>query len=156
MRLLLRSGANPGVENKNGKTPISIAKERGHELCEELVSEKGYEWMIFFVTLNHFHLVDACFTTQEDDVWKCQYRLASISRWWFHRFLWWWESWWSFHFNHLKAHWIKNTWKSFQFISKQTNKVTSYINIFLDKYCNFCFCYPWFSAVVTLKLWTHP
>ncbi len=38
MRLLLRSGANPGLENKNGKTPLSIAKERGHELCEELVS----------------------------------------------------------------------------------------------------------------------
>ena len=37
MRLLLRSGANPGLENKNGKTPLSIAKERGHELCEELV-----------------------------------------------------------------------------------------------------------------------
>ena len=39
MRLLLRSGANPCVENNNGKTPIDIAKERGHHLCEEMVSE---------------------------------------------------------------------------------------------------------------------
>jgi len=38
MRLLLRSGADPGIENKNGKTPLSIAKERGHELCKELVT----------------------------------------------------------------------------------------------------------------------
>ena len=38
MRLLLRSGANPGMENNNGKTPLSIAKERGHTLCEEMVS----------------------------------------------------------------------------------------------------------------------
>ena len=37
MRLLLRSGANPGMENNNGKTPLSIAKERGHTLCEEMV-----------------------------------------------------------------------------------------------------------------------
>ena len=37
MRLLLRSGANPGMENNNGKTPMSIAKERGHHLCEEMV-----------------------------------------------------------------------------------------------------------------------
>ena len=37
MRLLLRSGANPCVENNNGKTPIDIAKERGHHLCEEMV-----------------------------------------------------------------------------------------------------------------------
>ena len=39
MRLLLRSGANPGMENNNGKTPLSIAKERGHELCEEMVCD---------------------------------------------------------------------------------------------------------------------
>ena len=38
MRLLLRSGANPCVENNNGKTPIDIAKERAHHLCEEMVS----------------------------------------------------------------------------------------------------------------------
>ena len=41
MRLLLRSGANPCVENNNGKTPIDIAKERGHHLCEEMVGEEG-------------------------------------------------------------------------------------------------------------------
>ena len=37
MRLLLRSGAKPNMENMNGKTPLSIAKERGHHLCEEMV-----------------------------------------------------------------------------------------------------------------------
>ena len=42
MRLLLRSGANPCVENNNGKTPIDIAKERGHHLCEEMVGEDYY------------------------------------------------------------------------------------------------------------------
>ena len=38
MRLLLRSGANASVENNNGKSPLSIAKERNHHLCEEMVS----------------------------------------------------------------------------------------------------------------------
>ena len=37
MRLLLRSGASPDVQNNNGKTPLSIARERGYHLCEELV-----------------------------------------------------------------------------------------------------------------------
>ena len=27
------------MENNNGKTPLSIAKERGHELCEEMVCD---------------------------------------------------------------------------------------------------------------------
>jgi len=40
MRLLLRSGADPGLENKNGKTPIIIAQEKGFELCEDLVCSK--------------------------------------------------------------------------------------------------------------------
>ena len=38
MRLLLRSGANPSSENNNGKSPLAIAKERNHHLCEEMVS----------------------------------------------------------------------------------------------------------------------
>lgn len=37
MRLLLRSGANPSVENNNGKSPLNIAKERSHHLCEEML-----------------------------------------------------------------------------------------------------------------------
>jgi len=37
MRLLLRSGASPDVQNNNGKTPLSIARERGYHLCEELL-----------------------------------------------------------------------------------------------------------------------
>ena len=39
MRLLLRSGASPDLPNNNGKTPLSIARERGYHLCEELVSK---------------------------------------------------------------------------------------------------------------------
>ena len=39
MRLLLRSGADPAVENKNGKTPVDIAKERSHRECEEMVRQ---------------------------------------------------------------------------------------------------------------------
>ena len=38
MRLLLRSGAAADLQNNNGKTPLSIARERGYHLCEELVS----------------------------------------------------------------------------------------------------------------------
>ena len=37
MRLLLRSGAAADLPNNNGKTPLSIARERGYKLCEELV-----------------------------------------------------------------------------------------------------------------------
>ena len=37
MRLLLRSGGNPNIENNNAKTPLDIAKERGHKLCEEML-----------------------------------------------------------------------------------------------------------------------
>merc|ERR1711963_363830 len=37
MRLLLRSGASPDLPNNNGKTPLSIARERGYHLCEELL-----------------------------------------------------------------------------------------------------------------------
>ena len=37
MRLLLRSGANPSIENNNGKSPLAISKERNHHLCEEMV-----------------------------------------------------------------------------------------------------------------------
>lgn len=57
MRLLLRSGANPQVENNNGKTPIDIAKERGHALCEEMVW-KGYRYTGFKYTAGLTSLYD--------------------------------------------------------------------------------------------------
>lgn len=37
MKLLLRSGANPQIENREGKTPLDIAKEKEHHICAELV-----------------------------------------------------------------------------------------------------------------------
>ena len=39
MRLLLRSGANPALENNNGKTPLDVAKERNHRGCEDMVQK---------------------------------------------------------------------------------------------------------------------
>lgn len=38
MRLLLRVGANPSIENNNGKTPLDIANERNCRLLEDMVS----------------------------------------------------------------------------------------------------------------------
>ena len=81
MRLLLRSGANPGMENNNGKTPLSIAKERGHELCEEMVCDasdnfsdngslKDYGLIIDSLihhTFQYFSVI-ACSATKEDYV----------------------------------------------------------------------------------------
>ena len=46
MRLLLRSGAVADVQNNNGKTPLSIAKERGYHLCEELVRATSSQHLI--------------------------------------------------------------------------------------------------------------
>ncbi|XP_071042837.1 arfGAP with SH3 domain, ANK repeat and PH domain-containing protein isoform X2 [Parasteatoda tepidariorum] len=37
MKLLLRSGANPQIENREGKTPLDIAKEKEFHTCRELL-----------------------------------------------------------------------------------------------------------------------
>ena len=37
MRLLLRSKADPGIENKKGKFPQDIATERNNTKCEEML-----------------------------------------------------------------------------------------------------------------------
>ena len=37
MRLLLRVGANPSIENNNGKNPMDIASERNCRLMEDMV-----------------------------------------------------------------------------------------------------------------------
>lgn len=38
MRLLLRSGCKWNAENRDGRTPLDIAREKGFRMCEELVS----------------------------------------------------------------------------------------------------------------------
>ncbi|XP_023234097.1 arfGAP with SH3 domain, ANK repeat and PH domain-containing protein-like isoform X2 [Centruroides sculpturatus] len=37
MKLLLRSGANPQIENSEGKTPMDVSKEKGFHICMELL-----------------------------------------------------------------------------------------------------------------------
>ena len=59
MRLLLRSGANPGMENNNGKTPLSIAKERGHELCEEMVCDTSNNFDYNGSSKDHELIIDS-------------------------------------------------------------------------------------------------
>ena len=65
MRLLLRSGAVADVQNNNGKTPLSIAKERGYHLCEELVSgsyiktDGRNKWPIFSANFYLLQLLHA-------------------------------------------------------------------------------------------------
>jgi len=53
MRLLLRSGANASVENNNGKSPLSIAKERNHHLCEEMLLHALQRKKTMFVHVNY-------------------------------------------------------------------------------------------------------
>lgn len=37
MKLLLRSGANPQIENSEGKTPMDVSREKGFHICTELL-----------------------------------------------------------------------------------------------------------------------
>ena len=85
MRLLLRSGANPGMENNNGKSPLSIAKERGHALCEEMVRKNevtsfmqielinnfSFAYLAIILIIVFYILVVPCPPTKENNVRKC-------------------------------------------------------------------------------------
>eukprot|EP00096_Caligus_rogercresseyi_P000256 TRINITY_DN10653_c0_g1_i1.p1 TRINITY_DN10653_c0_g1~~TRINITY_DN10653_c0_g1_i1.p1 ORF type:complete len:1071 (-),score=319.10 TRINITY_DN10653_c0_g1_i1:387-3599(-) len=70
MRLLLRSGANPSIENNNGKTPLSIAKERSHKLCEELLQHALHRKKTMFENVNidwHLALDDGSTDFSDDE-----------------------------------------------------------------------------------------
>merc|ERR1711963_815509 len=57
MRLLLRSGANPSIENNNGKSPLAISKERNHHLCEEMLLHALQRKKTMFEPVNYdWHL----------------------------------------------------------------------------------------------------
>ena len=43
MKLLLRTRPELAkIENSDGKTPLEIAEEKGHELCSELVNKYSF------------------------------------------------------------------------------------------------------------------
>jgi len=57
MRLLLRSGANASTENNNGKSPLSISKERNHQFCEEMLLHALQRKKTMFEQVNYdWHL----------------------------------------------------------------------------------------------------
>lgn len=49
MRLLLRVGANPSIENNNGKTPLDIANERNCRLLEDMVGYYSLRSLFEFI-----------------------------------------------------------------------------------------------------------
>ena len=77
MRLLLRSGASPDLPNNNGKTPLSIARERGYHLCEELVSPAittQLPQLTSSLTDNEIIILAAARSgSEEDNVRECQH-----------------------------------------------------------------------------------
>ncbi|XP_035217646.1 arfGAP with SH3 domain, ANK repeat and PH domain-containing protein-like [Stegodyphus dumicola] len=52
MKLLLRSGANPQIENREGKTPLDIAKEKEHHTCAELLEHAMQNKKTLFENVN--------------------------------------------------------------------------------------------------------
>ncbi|XP_054717198.1 arfGAP with SH3 domain, ANK repeat and PH domain-containing protein-like [Uloborus diversus] len=52
MKLLLRSGANPQIENREGKTPLDIAKEKDFLTCAELLEHAMQNKKTLFENVN--------------------------------------------------------------------------------------------------------
>ncbi|GFW39201.1 arfGAP with SH3 domain, ANK repeat and PH domain-containing protein [Trichonephila clavipes] len=52
MKLLLRSGANPQIENREGKTPLDIAKEKDFHTCVELLEHAVQNKKTMFENVN--------------------------------------------------------------------------------------------------------
>ncbi|XP_018326962.1 arfGAP with SH3 domain, ANK repeat and PH domain-containing protein isoform X2 [Agrilus planipennis] len=52
MKLLLRSGADTAIRNSQDKTPLDIAKERGHYQCQELLQNSANRQKHLFDNIN--------------------------------------------------------------------------------------------------------
>uniref|UniRef100_A0ABD2WMX4 ArfGAP with SH3 domain, ANK repeat and PH domain-containing protein n=1 Tax=Trichogramma kaykai TaxID=54128 RepID=A0ABD2WMX4_9HYME len=52
MKLLLKSGADPMLRNKQGKTPLEIAQEMGHHTCQELLNHALQRQKTLFDNVN--------------------------------------------------------------------------------------------------------
>lgn len=46
MKLLLKAGADATIKDNNGRTPLLIARTLGHHACQELVSDRFYEFEV--------------------------------------------------------------------------------------------------------------
>ncbi|XP_050731389.1 arf-GAP with SH3 domain, ANK repeat and PH domain-containing protein 2-like isoform X2 [Eriocheir sinensis] len=68
MRLLLRVGANPSIENNNGKTPLDIANERNCRLLEDMLNQAQQQKKSMFENVEYeWNLSDDNFTDMSDD-----------------------------------------------------------------------------------------
>ncbi|XP_069162450.1 arfGAP with SH3 domain, ANK repeat and PH domain-containing protein isoform X6 [Procambarus clarkii] len=68
MRLLLRVGANPSIENNNGKTPLDIANERNCRLMEDMLSQAQQQKKSMFENVEYeWNLSDDNLTDMSDD-----------------------------------------------------------------------------------------
>ncbi|XP_045133962.1 arfGAP with SH3 domain, ANK repeat and PH domain-containing protein-like isoform X2 [Portunus trituberculatus] len=68
MRLLLRVGANPSIENNNGKTPLDIANERNCRLLEDMLNQAQQQRKSMFENVEYeWNLSDDNCTDMSDD-----------------------------------------------------------------------------------------
>ncbi|XP_042212207.1 arf-GAP with SH3 domain, ANK repeat and PH domain-containing protein 1-like isoform X1 [Homarus americanus] len=68
MRLLLRVGANPSIDNNNGKTPLDIANERNCRLLEDMLSQAQQQKKSMFENVEYeWNLSDDNLTDMSDD-----------------------------------------------------------------------------------------
>jgi len=83
MRLLLRAGANASVENNNGKSPLAIAKERNHHLCEEMLLHALQRKKTMFEHVNydwHMSHDDGSTDFSDDETLDCDHPRSNGQR----------------------------------------------------------------------------